>query len=324
MAKIERQGEGRTPLVAALFKAVEASKKDWRRPHLGCSVIGRKCWREIWYLWRWAVEPKHDGRLLRLFQHGDSEENRAADDLRQVPGVKLDTIDPETGEQFRVELAPHIGGAMDGKIIGIPEAPKTLHVWDHKTANDKQFAEFKRAGLAKWKPVYYTAAQLYMLGSKIKRAVYTVQCKNDDEMHSERIHYSMADARQAMTKATSIRDSGIPPAKIAESPTSYLCRYCDFKRACHHAGHETLERNCRTCISSYPADDGTWRCTLNDEDKALSVDEQKAGCKWHLFIPELLAPMEPVSVNKVTRQAVYETPGGARFIDEGLSVKADG
>ena len=50
----------------------EGRKKG--RTHLGASVLGRKCLRQIWYGWRWAHVVQHQGRLLRLFRRGHREE----------------------------------------------------------------------------------------------------------------------------------------------------------------------------------------------------------------------------------------------------------
>lgn len=50
----------------------EARKKG--RTHLGASVLGRKCLRQIWYGWRWMHITQHQGRLLRLFNRGHREE----------------------------------------------------------------------------------------------------------------------------------------------------------------------------------------------------------------------------------------------------------
>ncbi|HEX8349957.1 MAG TPA: hypothetical protein VF598_08335, partial [Hymenobacter sp.] len=46
------------------------------RSHLGASVIGRECGRQIWYGWRWARKPKFQARMLRLFNRGHLEEAR--------------------------------------------------------------------------------------------------------------------------------------------------------------------------------------------------------------------------------------------------------
>lgn len=65
------------------------------RRHLGASVIGRDCMRELWYSHRWAVRARHDGRVLRLFDRGHEEEPRFADWL-EIVGAEVQRFDPNS------------------------------------------------------------------------------------------------------------------------------------------------------------------------------------------------------------------------------------
>ena len=40
------------------------------RPHMGASMLGGVCERKMWLSFRWAVQPKFPGRILRLFLRG--------------------------------------------------------------------------------------------------------------------------------------------------------------------------------------------------------------------------------------------------------------
>jgi len=64
------------PLVALIDEAIENAAESGFREHLGGSLIGRPCLRELWYSFRWAKERKFKGRLLRLFNRGHLEEFR--------------------------------------------------------------------------------------------------------------------------------------------------------------------------------------------------------------------------------------------------------
>ena len=46
------------------------------RSHLGGSVIGKSCSRDLWYGFRWVQTVRFDGRMHRLFQRGHFEEPR--------------------------------------------------------------------------------------------------------------------------------------------------------------------------------------------------------------------------------------------------------
>lgn len=65
------------------------------RSHLGASMIGRKCLREVWYGYRWSWRVMFEGRVLRLFNRGHEEEPRFVRWLERV-GATVETIDPES------------------------------------------------------------------------------------------------------------------------------------------------------------------------------------------------------------------------------------
>lgn len=58
------------------------------RNHLGGSLIGRECLREIWYGFRWTTKVTHQPRMLRLFARGQREEAQFVALLRKI-GVEV-------------------------------------------------------------------------------------------------------------------------------------------------------------------------------------------------------------------------------------------
>ena len=89
------------------------NQKDSRRAHLGCSIIGRDCTREIWYSFRWASQVQWSGRMLRLFDRGQREEVTLVSLLRAI-GCEVWDHTPR-GDQYRVSFADgYIGGSVDG------------------------------------------------------------------------------------------------------------------------------------------------------------------------------------------------------------------
>jgi len=96
----------------------EAKPQDFR-DHLGASLIGHSCNRYLWLTFRWAVMPKFEGRMLRLFNTGNREEIRIAEELRGI-GVELYT--DEDGKQISVrDESGHFGGSVDGIGKNFPE-----------------------------------------------------------------------------------------------------------------------------------------------------------------------------------------------------------
>ncbi|NYZ70393.1 oxidoreductase, partial [Endozoicomonas sp. SM1973] len=72
------------------------------RGHLGASIIGKSCERAIWYDFRWCTPSDLEGRLYRLFETGDLAESRFESDLQAI-GVRLSTVNPKTGKQYRIQ-----------------------------------------------------------------------------------------------------------------------------------------------------------------------------------------------------------------------------
>ena len=283
---------------------------------MGASKIGEECTRRLWYSFRWCAPEKFDGRMLRLLERGNREESWLAEELRGI-GVDLHTIDPATGEQYRIEfLGGHFGGSTDGVGIGFPEAAKTWHVFEAKTSNDARWKDLHAKGVKAAKPEHYAQMQVYMHGLGLTRAFYLCVNKNDDQLHMERIHYVAEEAEVFVNKAATVVFAPEPLTKISEDPGWWKCKNCFARAVCHEGDVRPLERNCRTCLSSTPNQNGTWWC--EHHQKSLDVDAQRLGCEEHLFIPALI-PLEPVAIDEGQRSIVYSKGSDLVLVDHGRS-----
>ena len=54
-----------SPTIERIYKAYKIKSDNGWRPHLGASVIGRECDREVWSIFRWITKADHEGRILR-------------------------------------------------------------------------------------------------------------------------------------------------------------------------------------------------------------------------------------------------------------------
>lgn len=302
-----------SPTVAAIDAHYEATQWigwPWR---LSPSTLAKTCERATWYQFRWAREPEsHEGRMVRLFETGHREEDRLVRDLKSA-GVNVEDRNPETGKQWEyTALDGHFRLKIDGRATGFFEAPKAEHVIELKTHNDKSFKQLKKVGVAVAKPEHVDQCQLGMHLAGIERAYYLAKNKNDDELYAERIHYDAAQAGALMAKAERILEAARPLTKISDDPDNFACRFCPSKPVCH--GGEFALRNCRTCIHSTPVSGGNakWWCEYHGRE--LSIDDQRAGCGNHLFIPDLV-PGEQLDVSEDGATVTYRLIDGAEWID---------
>jgi len=272
-----------TPTLTAIYAHYEARQGDGFRDHLGASIIGKSCARALWYDFRWVTPARHAGRLLRLFETGQLEEDRMVRNLRATGATVLE-VDPDTGRQFRVEAhGGHFGGSLDAVALGILEAPTTWHVVEFKTHSTKSFADLVAKGVVAAKPQHAAQMQVYMHLIGISRALYMAVCKDTDALHLERIEADHASAERLLEKAGRIIFAQRPPARISEDPAWFECRFCDHHAACHDGGGAAV--TCRSCLHSTPVEGG-WHCARHD--RRLAPAEQRAACDRHLFIPDLV------------------------------------
>ena len=131
--------------IATMIDQYHSSKKSKPRPHMGVSLLGHHCERWLWINFRWAVVEDFDGRILRLFRRGHSEEDTIIKDLRNI-GIDI------RSSQRRVDFGNHVSGSLDGVIeSGVPEAPKSRHVAEFKTHSKKSFDDMVKNGVEKSK-----------------------------------------------------------------------------------------------------------------------------------------------------------------------------
>ena len=277
--------DSRHATVSAIWQAWEArAGTEPDRAYLGASEIGHSCERWLWLRFRWAVEQRWPGRMLRLFDRGQREEAAVVADLRSI-GCQVWDVDGD-GKQFRyTAVSGHFGGGMDGVVLGLPEAPKTAHLLEVKTHNGKSFAALSKHGVASHKPQHFMQMQVYMAMADLDRAVYVAVNKDNDEIHVERIERDRTNAERIFVRASQIIFADTPPLGVSESPEWWECKTCHAHALCH--GTAAPRVNCRTCVHSTPVDDGAWHCAWHNS--AIDIGTQRTGCPEHRHMPALLS-----------------------------------
>jgi len=310
------------PTIDAIYAAYEADAGDGFRAHLGASLIGKECLRALWFDFRWATRAGFPGRILRLFETGHLEEARIVRNLRRTGATVLE-VDPDTGRQWQVSAHDdHFGGSLDAVAVGLLEAPKTWHVLEFKTHSAKSFADLKRHGVQVSKPRHYAQMQVYLHLTSITRAMYVAVCKDTDELYVERLPADPAAGEALLLKAGRVIRAARPPERLSCDPAWWQCRLCEHHDLCHDGA--AAERNCRTCLHVTPvaggeaADSnmlraeraGGWHCARYD--RALAVVDQRRGCDYHLFVPDLVSGEV---VDAGDDYVAYRLPDGAFWTD---------
>lgn len=246
------------------------------RKHLGASMIGNPCNRQLWYSFRWFRRPQFKGRLLRLFNRGHLEEARFIAMLLNA-GIQVYQQDAN-GKQFRVsDCGGHFGGSGDGLVIGLPDLPDSRQpaLSEFKTHNQKSFDKLVVKGLMESKPVHYIQMQIYMKKMGLPYGFYLAVCKNNDELYGEIVVLDDYVGQVHIAKANDIIFKTGAPERLHKSPSWFDCKYCDYSNICH--GSANCDYNCRTCIYSLPIDgDGVWCCMKTGEE--LNEQAQYKAC----------------------------------------------
>lgn len=214
-----------------------------KRNYLGASSLGDSCERKLWYRLHTSMRETFPASTIRKFNDGHRCEAEMAALLRKVPGVRLWThIDADNQYGFEDHtLGPKpLSGHYDGVIIGILEAPKTFHIWEHKATNEKKYLELKKlkainekAALRAWNPVYYAQAVINMHYENLTRHYMTVSTPGLREYLSIRTEDDPVYAEALKIKARRIINSKELPERIG-GKDYYECKWCGFYDACHN------------------------------------------------------------------------------------------
>lgn len=284
-----RQWQGR---VVPHLEDAYRGEDGGHRSHLGASVLGRECPREVWYTFRWVSKGAFEPRMVRLFNRGHIEEGRFIAMLLMI-GCEVWQYD-HNGKQFRIAWAEgHAGGSGDGVGRGLPDLPGTPAVLEFKTHGEKSFIKlagpldawrehrknkatrFPGEGVRSSKFEHFVQMQTYMRKMGLPAAVYMAVNKNTDDVYAEVIHLEPEFADQFLERGDKLVWMREPPKRISESPGFFKCRFCAKRPVCHLGAQPEL--NCRTCEHSAPGRAGTWHCTKHRA--LLDKDRQANGCQ---------------------------------------------
>lgn len=292
----------------AIQSALETGHDDWESVGISAGEIGTECDRAMWFAFRRASVPETiTWRKRRIFERGNIEEERLLALLR-LAGCEV------WGEQDRVRAAGgHLRGKIDGRALGILEAPGKEHIVECKSAKNEVFQKVKKHGVQKGKPDHYATMQFYMHGHGVDRAFYMMSNKNDEDLHMERVRYDAETAIRAVARVERIIAMDEPPGRLCVKRDDFRGSFCRHAAVCW--GEEMPRVHCRTCLHASPVPDGNagWDCSRHS--KPLSLAEQDAGCPAHLYIPLMLSGMDQVDCSEEDETITYRRADGSLWVD---------
>lgn len=239
MVALPNMDEDPTLLVMiGIMEKAEAAKE--RRGYLGASSIGAPCERQVWYQYNgYPAEPmKFKG--ICATQDGHLTEELIASRLRLVPGIQLETVDAN-GNQFGFSrFDGKFKGHIDGLIFGLLQAPKTAHIWENKSVNEKKFGELQKLidkfgeknALKEWDYTFYIQAQIYMGEFDLDRHYLTACTPGGRAILSVRTEFSRDVYNATLAKAERIINAKTAPERAFHSKVWKDCKWCKFAEEC--------------------------------------------------------------------------------------------
>lgn len=245
---------------------------------LSPSSLGEECAAQTFFRFRWAAEPGPvDGRMARYNSRGEDNEADIIDWLRNTGWTIYDQA--PNGEQISIS---DFGGHFYGKLDSVGSHPEYTNghniLIEYKYVNTKRFVSLVGKPLSEIDPKYYGQICLYMDYLNLPACMFFPGNRNDEDIRPIIIPADPIQANLLKAKAKTILETKVRPARIAETPAFFKCKFCEYVDQCHNAA--PLAKSCRSCVSCVPIDGGKFHCTKWGAD-IPSKEAIKSGCdEW--------------------------------------------
>lgn len=196
------------------------------RARLGLSEIGHKCPRYLWQVHHGIAAAPLSGRVKRLFRLGEMVEEQVVLDL-MAAGYHVHSRQKEISFEYG---ALSLKGHIDGVIEGLLESVKP-HLLEVKTSSAKRFAALKKVGYERWDEKYKAQVHVYMLGMRLDRALVWVECKDNSEVHTERVRLDRDYAVSTLERVFDVI-AGAMPERLCPSAAWFEAKWCNFYKSC--------------------------------------------------------------------------------------------
>lgn len=244
------------------------------RGYNGLSAIGEKCHRKLQLSHYNAISAEHSVRILRLFKFGHQMEPVLIKALKDCLGIEVYN-DQEEVIGFAGHWKGHIDGLgrflKDSKFAHYHNKPFLCEFKTHKASS---FADLKKNGVQKSKPMHYSQMTSYAghLGG-IELQLYVAYNKDTSEIYIEWVPFDAPHFEELKRKESEVvlADTLLP--RIGnDSPMWFDCKMCDGLEVCF--GRTTPNKNCKTCEHVDILDKGVWKCSKGiDADITVGCDQ---------------------------------------------------
>lgn len=249
-------------LLQDIDAAIAATGRARHPQRIRAGAIGMPCKRALLYDFLWAAPPEvAGGKLMRIFETGNIEEERLIADLKRAGWEIMDRDPVDPKKQISVSF---LDGHGFGYVDGQGRDRKVSSPWliiECKSHNEKSFKKLIKEGVAASKPEHHGQIQTYMRERDIPLGLYIAKNKNTDEIHIEYVRHDEVYTSRLLESAGMIVSKSVMPPKIGRKPDHPNCMFCRKKEVCHN-GVVPL-RNCRTCEHSRALPGGIWGCQLH-------------------------------------------------------------
>lgn len=193
------------------------NQKKREQTHFYITDAG-KCPRAVFFKFKNAPCEPYDARILRIFEHGENIHRSIFNILYRLKlGVTTEVSIPSQ------EI---ISGRADAILCMNGEN----YVLDIKSINSILFR-----GLNEPKEDNIYQVQLYMHFFGIKKGLLLYVDKDRQEMKEFFLDYDEALCKGLLDKFYILKDQvekNLVPARLADFPRGYQCRYCQYKDVC--------------------------------------------------------------------------------------------
>ena len=205
------------------------SKQDNREQHHFYITDAGKCERGIFFKFKNVSREKMDGRMLRLFEHGDYIQMQILNSLFSLGIVRASEV---TIPQQEI---------ISGRADAIVTLNNELYVVDFKSMNSMIFKKLTQA-----KEENVNQIQLYLHFFKINKGILLYVNKDTLELKEFLVDYDKELVEKLLSDLKVLKekiDNNIVPKSLPNTSTNWQCRYCSFSNVCEMAGPEEIDWN---------------------------------------------------------------------------------